>query len=121
MTNHELLSAPQTDAQRRLQSCLDDLALEFTPDRQFIRWSASNRRHPRNWHTLRKIHDSSLIIWLDLFTYVLISFPAADPPALTCLSSTAVSTAGVSSISLDGVVDADEEMPSDFSRKQCPG
>ncbi|KAH8700928.1 putative MFS transporter [Talaromyces proteolyticus] len=56
------------DAQRRLQSHLDEMRLEFTPDRHFVRWSASNRRHPRNWPMVRKVYDSSLIIWLDLFT-----------------------------------------------------
>jgi hypothetical protein len=72
VTGNELFCMGPTEAQARLQSALDDLALESTPDGQFIRWSASNRRHPRNWHASRKIYDSSLIIFLDLFTYVLL-------------------------------------------------
>lgn len=70
VTGNGLFCVAPTEAQARLRSALDDLALESTPDGQFIRWSASNRRHPRNWHDSRKIYDSSLIIFLDLFTYV---------------------------------------------------
>lgn len=68
-TDHGLLSTPPDDVHGRLlQSSLDDLGLEFTPDGQFVRWSMANPRHPRNWHKLRKMYDSGLIIWLDLFT-----------------------------------------------------
>lgn len=51
-----------------LQYVLDENGLEYTPDGKFIRWSASNKKHPRNWHMSRKIYDSSLIIFLDFFT-----------------------------------------------------
>lgn len=54
-----------------LQSVLNEYGLEFTPDGQLIRWSASNKNHPRNWTLGRKIYDSHMIIFLDLFTYVI--------------------------------------------------
>ncbi|KAJ5793030.1 MFS multidrug transporter [Penicillium pulvis] len=54
---------------RDLQSVLNEYGLEFTPDGQLIRWSASNKNHPRNWTLGRKIYDSHMIIFLDLFTY----------------------------------------------------
>ncbi|KAJ5590640.1 hypothetical protein N7450_004612 [Penicillium hetheringtonii] len=54
-----------------LHLVLEDNGLEFTPDGGFIRWSASNKKHPRNWHMPRKIYDSSLIIFLDFFTYLI--------------------------------------------------
>ncbi|THC96333.1 hypothetical protein EYZ11_004192 [Aspergillus tanneri] len=78
MTSPELLSATQTKA---LQSSLEELALEFNPDGRFICLSASHWRHPRNWHRLRKIHDTSV----DSLTMTWLSLP-----------STGVSTAGVS-------------------------
>ncbi|KAJ5950779.1 uncharacterized protein N7479_009192 [Penicillium vulpinum] len=59
--------SPMPD-QANIQSLLDENGLEYTPDGEFIRWSASNKHHPRNWPIARKIYDSSLIIFLDLFT-----------------------------------------------------
>ncbi|KAJ5541494.1 hypothetical protein N7494_006570 [Penicillium frequentans] len=53
---------------RDLRSVLNEYGLEFTPDGQLIRWSASNKNHPRNWTLGRKIYDSHMIIFLDLFT-----------------------------------------------------
>ncbi|KAJ5760912.1 hypothetical protein N7520_008068 [Penicillium odoratum] len=53
---------------RDLQLVLDSHGLEFTPDGQLIRWSASNKNHPRNWTLSRKIYDSHMVISLDLFT-----------------------------------------------------
>ena len=50
------------------QSILDAYGLEYTPDGQYIRWSVSNKKHPRNWNMPQKIYDSSVIIFLDLFT-----------------------------------------------------
>lgn len=51
-----------------IQSFLDASELEYTPDGKYIRWSALNKRHPRNWSAARKAFDSSVIIFLDLFT-----------------------------------------------------
>ncbi|KAJ5103441.1 hypothetical protein N7532_003970 [Penicillium argentinense] len=50
------------------QFVLEEYGLEYTPDGKFVRWSVSNKKHPRNWHIPRKIYDSSLIIFLDFFT-----------------------------------------------------
>lgn len=63
-----LLSEPSAARESSIQSVLDGYGLELTPDSEFVRWSASNRRHPRNWGALRKTYDCSLIIFLDLFT-----------------------------------------------------
>ncbi|OQD81434.1 hypothetical protein PENANT_c027G04819 [Penicillium antarcticum] len=64
----EPLQMPPIPDRTSIQSHLDNYGLEYTPDGEFIRWSASNINHPRNWPLLRKIYDSSLIIFLDLFT-----------------------------------------------------
>lgn len=64
---------PPTGDQCDVQSFLDEYGLEYTPDGQFIRWSCLNKKHPRNWPASRKIYDTGLIIFLDLFTYVRVS------------------------------------------------
>lgn len=61
---------PATEDQRGVQYFLNAYGLEYTPDGQYVRWSVSNKRHPRNWPTARKIYDTGLIIFLDFFTYV---------------------------------------------------
>ncbi|KAF2677839.1 MFS multidrug transporter [Lentithecium fluviatile CBS 122367] len=50
------------------QQLLESFSLEFTPDGGHVRWSASNHRHPRNWSTIRKSFDISIVIFLDLYT-----------------------------------------------------
>lgn len=50
-------------------STLHEQGLELTPDGQYVRWSRSNQRHPRNWSKARKAYDTGLIIWVDVFTY----------------------------------------------------
>lgn len=52
-----------------IQPLLVAYGLEYTPDGKYIRWSASNKKHPRNWSATRKAFDSSVIVFLDLFTY----------------------------------------------------
>lgn len=64
-----------TNDQRSIQPLLDTHGLEFTPDGQRIRWSVANKKHPRNWPTSRKIYDTGLVIFLDLFTYTSPSAP----------------------------------------------
>ncbi|KAG5983705.1 hypothetical protein E4U43_006243, partial [Claviceps pusilla] len=51
-----------------LQDLLEQQDLEYTPDGESIRWSVSNKRHPRNWSTCRKVYDVGLVIFLDFFT-----------------------------------------------------
>ena len=46
--DQEPLAVSGSEPQRRLQSSLDFFALEFTADGRHVRWSVSNRRHPRN-------------------------------------------------------------------------
>ena len=57
-----------SSVQGNVQGLLEEHGLEFTPDGQYIRWSVSNKRHPRNWSASRKIYDTGLIIFLGLFT-----------------------------------------------------
>lgn len=67
----------QTDVRGQVDSLLDVYGLEYTPDGAFIRWSPRNKKHPRNWGMDRKVYDSCLIIFLDLFTYVLFDIDCA--------------------------------------------
>ncbi|KAJ5644746.1 MFS multidrug transporter [Penicillium longicatenatum] len=91
-----LTSPPSGD--RDLQSALHEYGLEPTPDGRLIRWSSSNQNHPRNWSLGRKIYDSHMIIFLDLFTYVVeldssrTQAKLIGTPFRTCIS-TAGSTA----------------------------
>ncbi|KAJ5290147.1 uncharacterized protein N7443_010400 [Penicillium atrosanguineum] len=62
------LKLPASHDSSNIQSVLDAYGLEFTSDGKLIRWSASNKKHPRNWSTSRKSFDSSVIIFLELFT-----------------------------------------------------
>lgn len=66
----EISKLPPSHNSSNIQSVLDDYELEFTADGKLIRWSASNKNHPRNWSTSRKLLDSSLLGFFDLFTYV---------------------------------------------------
>lgn len=82
-----------------LQSSLEDLSLEFTTDRKFIRWANANPRHPRNWTTNRKVYDTAIIIWLEFFTYVELGLSALMKYFLANYSlscRTAISASGVS-------------------------
>lgn len=58
-----------TQNQPDVQHFLDAYGLEYTPDGQWICWWVSNKKHPRNWPAARKIYDTGLIIFLDLFAY----------------------------------------------------
>lgn len=53
-----------------LEPHLRQYGLEFAADGFHIRWAKGNQRHPRNWSIVRKAYDTSLIIFLELFTYV---------------------------------------------------
>lgn len=55
-------------AESRL-SILKEQGLEVASDGQYVRWSRSNQRHPRNWSKARKAYDTGLIIWVDVYTY----------------------------------------------------
>ncbi|KAB8250858.1 subtilisin-like protein [Aspergillus flavus] len=51
-----------------LEPHLRQYGLEFATDGFHIRWAKGNQRHPRNWSIVRKAYDTSLIIFLELFT-----------------------------------------------------
>lgn len=53
-----------------IAQALKDMELEFTDDGQYVRWSNTNPRHPRNWHPLRKAYDIGIIILLEFYTLV---------------------------------------------------
>jgi hypothetical protein len=53
-----------------LDSHLRQFGLQVAADGVHLRWARGNPRHPRNWSILRKAYDTSLIIFLELFTYV---------------------------------------------------
>ncbi|KAL4806793.1 major facilitator superfamily domain-containing protein [Aspergillus unguis] len=57
-----------TSAPVDLPALLNEHGLQLTPDAKFVRWSSTNQEHPRNWSTLRKLYDTSIIIFLDLYT-----------------------------------------------------
>lgn len=54
-----------------LQQSLVQYGLRIAADGYHIQWAVGNPRHPRNWVISRKIHDISLLIFLEFFTYVL--------------------------------------------------
>ncbi|KAB8068161.1 major facilitator superfamily domain-containing protein [Aspergillus leporis] len=51
-----------------LDSHLRQFGLQVAADGVHLRWARGNPRHPRNWSILRKAYDTSLIIFLELFT-----------------------------------------------------
>lgn len=51
------------------------LGLEIDPETAYIRWRKDSKDHPRNWSTLRKTYDTSLVMFLEFYTYVLLTIP----------------------------------------------
>ncbi|KAG6040778.1 hypothetical protein E4U41_007047 [Claviceps citrina] len=64
----EEISQLAITASGSVQDLLDLYELEYTPDGRSVRWSALNKRHPRNWPLYRKVYDISMVIFLDFFT-----------------------------------------------------
>ncbi|KAL4999744.1 subtilisin-like protein [Aspergillus recurvatus] len=52
-----------------LQQSLAQYGLRVAADGYHVQWAVGNPRHPRNWVISRKIHDISLLIFLEFFTY----------------------------------------------------
>ena len=68
MTN----SKAQTYATTRLDDLnneLSNLGLKVGDD-GYVHWKKGSLHHPRNWSGWRKAYDTSLIVFLDFFTYV---------------------------------------------------
>lgn len=63
----ELCVAPSPIDEGFFQQQLDLRGLKLTPD-GFVHWKPGNKRHPRNWSKLRKAHDVSVILLLEMFT-----------------------------------------------------
>ncbi|KAL5333296.1 major facilitator superfamily domain-containing protein [Aspergillus crustosus] len=61
-------TASSTSQETELQALLEENGLELTADGKYVRWSAANQHHPRNWSMGRKMYDTGIIIFLDLFT-----------------------------------------------------
>lgn len=55
-----------------LEQVLSEHGLALTNDGRHVRWAKDNQRHPRNWSSLRKAYDFSIIFWLEVFTCVFI-------------------------------------------------
>ncbi|KAL4888306.1 major facilitator superfamily domain-containing protein [Aspergillus ambiguus] len=51
-----------------LDPSLEQLGLQVASDGFHVQWAKGNRRHPRNWNRSRKLYDTFLIIFLELFT-----------------------------------------------------
>ncbi|PKX88954.1 putative MFS multidrug transporter [Aspergillus novofumigatus IBT 16806] len=66
----ELCVAPSPIDEGLFQQQLDLQGLKLTPD-GFVHWKPGNKRHPRNWSKLRKAHDVSVILLLEMFTYLI--------------------------------------------------
>ncbi|EAW09097.1 putative MFS multidrug transporter [Aspergillus clavatus NRRL 1] len=60
-------SEPSSIGESLLQQQLELQGLKLTPD-GFVHWKPGNKRHPRNWSKLRKGHDVSIILLLEMFT-----------------------------------------------------
>ncbi|KAE8152372.1 MFS general substrate transporter [Aspergillus avenaceus] len=55
-----------------LDYALEAQGLELkSNEKDIVRWSATNPRHPRNWSPLRKAYDITIIILLEFYTYLL--------------------------------------------------
>lgn len=68
-----LPDSPLAPEKGNVEAFLCAYGLEFTPDGKHVRWSPGNTKHPRNWSSARKAFNSSVVIFLDFFTYV--SYP----------------------------------------------
>lgn len=44
--------------------------LEIDPESGYIRWRKDSRDHPRNWSAVRKTYDTSLVMFLEFYTWV---------------------------------------------------
>ncbi|KAL4776471.1 subtilisin-like protein [Aspergillus nidulans var. acristatus] len=65
----EVIAMPQLESDKDvLQQSLAQYGLRVSADGYHIQWAVGNPRHPRNWIISRKIHDISLLIFLEFFT-----------------------------------------------------
>lgn len=55
----------EQESNHSLHLFLDSNGLELAADNCSVRWKQSNRKHPRNWPTTRKIYDIGLVFLLD--------------------------------------------------------
>ncbi|KAL3438435.1 subtilisin-like protein [Aspergillus tetrazonus] len=65
----EVIAMSQLESDKDvLQQSLVQYGLKIAADGYHIQWAVGNPRHPRNWVISRKIHDISLLIFLEFFT-----------------------------------------------------
>ncbi|KAK1149427.1 hypothetical protein N8T08_006650 [Aspergillus melleus] len=64
----EVKKSPVVVDRNVLEPYLSEFRLQVACDGFHIQWAKGNPHHPRNWSLLRKVHDASLIIFLELFT-----------------------------------------------------
>lgn len=99
----------------QLQLLLAQHGLKMADDDLHVQWAMGNRRHPRNWSISRKAYDIGVVVFLELFTYVLFLFlvllvvtaPCSPHANIDVLFRTAISTAGVGPL-LNPVTEAGE-------------
>ncbi|KAL4932192.1 subtilisin-like protein [Aspergillus undulatus] len=69
MANQTLLPPTPLESDKDvLQLSLAQHGLRVAADGYHIQWAVGNKRHPRNWTISRKVHDISLLIFLEFFT-----------------------------------------------------
>ncbi|KAL4816673.1 major facilitator superfamily domain-containing protein [Aspergillus spinulosporus] len=71
----EVNPAPVTSVSPVSNAITDDQlcphGLEIDPGSGCIRWEKNSKDHPRNWSSSRKMYDSSLVMFLELYTTVI--------------------------------------------------
>lgn len=68
-TVSRVITAPVESGKETLLALLPQYGLKLAPDGVHIQWALGNCRHPRNWSLRRKVYDTTLIIFLESFTY----------------------------------------------------
>ncbi|EHA28385.1 hypothetical protein ASPNIDRAFT_123162 [Aspergillus niger ATCC 1015] len=66
-----VFTAPVESEKETLLALLPQYGLKLAPDGIHIQWALGNCRHPRNWSLQRKVYDTTLIIFLEFFTYLI--------------------------------------------------
>ena len=85
---------PFQDVRRDERQQLLEYGLERRAD-GLIYWDSGSKDHPRNWSMWRKVFDTTIIILLEFYTYVLpVGFSSHELPNTEC--RTIISTTGVS-------------------------
>jgi len=55
--------------QKDIESQISEAGLQRTKSNR-IQWNKQDTEYPRNWPTRRKVFDTSIIVFLEFYTYV---------------------------------------------------